>query len=203
MIIKKVIVGELATNCYVVADDKSKEALIIDPGDEADKIFQVVRENNFIPRAIVCTHFHPDHTGVAKEIGDKLNIPVYLHKNEAVMFNKRIMALLDMHDLPEINYLDDDSEIKIGEMTFKIIPTPGHSNGGISLYNDKVLFSGDTLFFKEVGRDDLPGGSWQELKASLKKLSELPPDTKVFPGHGRETTIASEIESNPYFEEIK
>ncbi|MFA4905369.1 MAG: MBL fold metallo-hydrolase [Candidatus Margulisiibacteriota bacterium] len=179
MNIKTTKVGELRTNCYIVSDDN--EALVIDPGFETEKILQEV--GGLKIKAVILTHGHYDHVTEAF----KLNAPVWIgEKDEAMMkltTGKKADRLLKDHDSFDICHL-----------TFVIYETPGHTPGGICLYNEKekVLFTGDTLFGADYGRTDLPGGSESEMVNSLKKLLKLPPETKVYPGHGHPTTIGDE-----------
>ncbi len=197
MIIKKVIVGELETNCYLIADEKTLEAAIIDPGDNADAILKAIRENKINPQYIINTHWHPDHIRANKELKDILKIPVCIHEKDAKMFGgpRAIIYSMMGYDVkmsaPD-KLLKDGDKIEFGSIGLKVIHTPGHSKGGICLYDGSVLFSGDTLFAGAVGRTDLLGGSDRELKKSIEKLFELPPDTKVYPGHGPETDIEAE-----------
>lgn len=202
MFLKKIIVGELQTNCYIVADENSKEALIIDPGAETEKILRVIEKNHLKPHYIVCTHGHPDHSGGIRELSEKINIPVYIHEKDAIMLNHPILSALGLETASSIQFLADGQEIKLGKLNFKVLHTPGHSMGSISLYSNKILFSGDTLFAGGVGRMDLPGGSQSDLVHSLKKLLSFSPDTKIYPGHGLETSIGEEKKSNPFIEEI-
>ncbi|MCX5726763.1 MAG: MBL fold metallo-hydrolase [Candidatus Saganbacteria bacterium] len=198
MFLKKIIVGELETNCYIVADEKTWDAMIIDPGEETEKVLLVIEENHLKPRYIICTHGHPDHSGEVKKLSEAINVPVYIHKEDALMLNGLVANYLGIKTPSSIAFLENDQEINLGDLRFKVIHTPGHSKGGICLYHDSVLFSGDTLFAGEVGRMDLPGGSKADLIRSLKRLFKLPEDTLVYPGHGEETSIKEEKRSNPF-----
>ncbi|MBI5699557.1 MBL fold metallo-hydrolase [Candidatus Saganbacteria bacterium] len=175
MNIKTIKVGELRTNCYIVSDDK--EALVIDPGFEIEKIAPEIA--GLKVKAIVLTHGHYDHVTEAFGLG----APIWIGEKDEFML---------LHSTGK----KADRPLKDGEMLqgFKIILTPGHTPGGICLYNEKekVIFTGDTLFAGDHGRTDLPGGSESEILSSLKKLLDLPPETRVYPGHGRPTTIGDE-----------
>jgi glyoxylase-like metal-dependent hydrolase (beta-lactamase superfamily II) len=165
MIIKTVIVGELETNCYIVASERTKEAMIIDPGDEADKIINAIEEDGLKPKLIINTHCHFDHVGANERLAKHFNIEMF----------------------------DGNKEIlRTGELEFRVIRTPGHAQESICLLGERALFSGDTLFAGDYGRTDLPGGSEKEMESSLKSLMGLPEDTRVYPGHGRSTTIGEE-----------
>ena len=172
-------VGSLQTNCYIVIDEKSQEAIVIDPGDEADKI--VSRLHGFKVKYIVITHGHPDHFGALDEIKDITQATVLMHPaDEWFMVPERAIG--------------DGDTIDFGKISLQVFHTPGHSKGCICLYTPGHLFSGDTLFATTCGRVDLPGGSMNEMIRSLKRLAQLPEGTKVYPGHDAETTIKLEKE---------
>lgn len=187
-------VGELETNCYLVSSDK-KEVLIIDPGDEPDKIIREIETLNLKPVGIVNTHGHPDHTGANVELGRKYGVPIYIHQEDA-HFLSPLNSILGRFlgyktRASKIDqFVKDGDEIKAGNLVFKVLHTPGHSPGGICLFAEGVLFSGDTLFKEDVGRSDLYGGSNEKLWKSIKeKLFVLPENTLVYPGHGPATSI--------------
>ncbi len=187
MLIHTLPVGELETNCYLVEDEKSREVLIIDPGDEAPKILKVLRERKLKPLYIINTHGHPDHASGNLELKEKIQIPILIHEFDA--------SMLSFIGSPKADrFLKDGDQINLGGLTFKVLHTPGHTPGSISLYSEveKVLFSGDTLFAGGIGRIDLPYSSPKDMAPSLKKLLSLPPETKVYPGHGGTTTIGEE-----------
>ncbi|MFC1643507.1 MBL fold metallo-hydrolase [Chlamydiota bacterium] len=196
--IKKIVVGPIETNCYIINDD-NKNSVVIDPGDQPEKINQYLDKNKLQVACIIQTHAHYDHIGATRIMQKKWDVPVYLRSEDVPMLNMdwSLWTGYPMDITPPKNpeLLDEKTEIKIASMTFKIIHTPGHSPGGICLYcvNDNVLFSGDTLFCDGIGRTDLPNGSYEEMKKSLNKLFEIfPDDTRVLPGHGPETTIGRE-----------
>lgn len=187
MLIHNLRVGPIGTNCYLVEDEASKECLIIDPGDYPGVILKTIEEKKLKPAAIVITHGHWDHVGANKKLKEKYHLPIMM--NEADLFGLKIT------DSPAPDRgLNENDEIKVGGLTFKVLQTPGHSPGGISLYleKEKVIFTGDTLFKETYGRVDLPGSSPEAMVFSLKKLLALPHETKVYPGHGRPTTIGAE-----------
>ncbi|MBN3032847.1 MAG: MBL fold metallo-hydrolase [Candidatus Saganbacteria bacterium] len=180
-------VGPIDTNCYLVEDETTKECLIIDPGDDAGAISQLIEKKQLKPAAIVITHGHWDHVGANKILKEKYNLPI--------MMSEEDVFGLKMTDSPAPDQnLKEDDEIKAGGLVFKVLQTPGHSPGGISLYSkeEKVVFTGDTLFKGAYGRVDLPGSSPESMVFSLKKLLALPRETKVYPGHGQTTTIGAE-----------
>lgn len=183
MNIEVVKVGELKTNCYIVKD--KNEAIIIDPGFEIEKILPHLK--NLKINAIILTHGHYDHVTDAFKLKEKVNAPVMMN------FEDEYMMVLSTN-IKANKHLEDKAVIKVGDLEFKVIHTPGHSKGGICLYNEKekILFSGDTIFHGTYGRVDLPGSSKIDMITSLKKLLSLPKDVKVFPGHGPATTIQDE-----------
>ena len=180
-------VGPIGTNCYLVEDEATKECLVIDPGDDAGAISRLIEKKHLKPAAIVITHGHWDHVGANKLLKEKYNLPI--------MMNEEDVFGLKMTDSPAPDKnLKEDDEIKAGGLVFKVMQTPGHSPGGISLYSkeEKVVFTGDTLFYGTFGRVDLPGSFPEAMVFSLKKLLALPRETKVYPGHGKPTTIGAE-----------
>lgn len=187
MLIHIVVVGPIETNCYIVEDEKSREAMVIDPGDEPRKILKFLEEHQLKPRCLVITHGHYDHIGANRELKEKTGAPILMHKND-------VFGLKVVDSPPADRHLEEGDEIKNGDISLRVIHTPGHSPGGICLYceKEKVLFSGDTLFADTYGRTDLPYSSEEEMAKSLQKLLKLPPDTKVYPGHGQSTTIGDE-----------
>ena len=179
MLIKTIKVGDLQTNCYIVIDEKSREAVVIDPGDEASKILSAIKDLKV--RYIILTHGHPDHFGAMDVLKKATRAPLLMNSEDGWFFK------------PDQELREGD-EIRFGELVFKVLHTPGHSKGGICLYSDGFLFSGDTLFSQGCGRIDLPGGSREEMEKSLKRLASLPDETQVFPGHDELTTIREEKE---------
>ena len=197
MIIKTVQVGELRTNCYIAASSKTREAIIIDPGDEAEKIIDAIEAEKLKPILIVNTHAHPDHVGANFKLAEKYDIVAALGEDGYKMIEDykgyfEDFSGLKIEDLSIEKLLKDNNIIDLGELKLKVIKTSGHSKGSICLYGDGVLFSGDTLFAGTYGRTDIPGGSEEEMQESIKKLMELPDETIVYPGHGDATTIAEE-----------
>jgi len=197
MLIEKFTVGPLETNCYIVSDAGSKEALIIDPGDEPDLLIDYIKGNNLILKYIICTHCHFDHIAVLSDIKEATGASVVIHKDDLDLYNniqkQGLMWGFEIEPLPEPDIFVSDGDIlTIGKIEFKILHTPGHSPGGLCILSGGILFSGDTLFYGSVGRTDLPGGNIEKLKKSFKYLMELPEKTIVMPGHGPETTIGKE-----------
>lgn len=187
MKIHTIIVGPIETNCYIVEDEKSQKAIVIDPGGEAEKIISFLEKHPLKIQAMVITHGHFDHIGAIRKLKEKTKAPILMHESD-------VFGLSVSDSPPADRFLKDHDNLEVGGLKFEVIHTPGHTPGGISLYckEEKILFSGDTLFAGNIGRTDLPYSSEEAMIKSLKKLLELPPETKVFPGHGKPTTIGRE-----------
>jgi|SRR5690625_479166 len=192
--------GPLQTNCYILY--KNNEALIIDPGNEAHRVIEFIESQSLIPQAILLTHAHYDHVGAVDEVRKHYQIDVYLHEAEAKWISDppyNSSGLFKHTEEPE--HILTESDLTIGDFTFTVIHTPGHSPGSVSFifHNDKKIFSGDVLFKYGVGRTDLYQSSPQALVHSLReKLYKLPDDFIVYPGHGTTTSIGEEKLNNPY-----
>jgi len=185
-------------NCYIVYDS-SNDGLIIDPGESYNKICSYIKENNVNPLAILNTHAHYDHIGGVKYLQDELNVPFYLHSSdEQTLKRANLLRILFEGKLsvpiPKIDvYIDQLEDVfLIGDMSIRILHTPGHTPGGICVIIQKNIFSGDTLMKGLVGRTDLPGGNRKHLIASLEKLLNLPGHTIIYPGHGSKTLLKNE-----------
>jgi glyoxylase-like metal-dependent hydrolase (beta-lactamase superfamily II) len=207
MIIKRLAVGQLETNAYVIGDEGTKLGVVIDPGDEGDRIMDVVKGNNLEINAIVCTHSHFDHIGAAGDIRKETGAKILLHKDDLEGYGlaKEQASFwgFDIEDLPQPDdYIDEGDTLQVGSLSFKILHTPGHSPGGISLYGEGIVLTGDTIFQGSVGRTDFPGGSIEQLKESFRRLLALPRETKVYSGHGPETTIGREKKENFFVKEF-
>lgn len=207
MHVQQITVGNMAVCCYILSCDQTKEAVIIDPGGDEDKILSYCRENNLSVKYIIDTHGHPDHVCGNGRIKEETGAEIVMHKQDAIFFwqpeVKEYFSMLGLPESPEPDKLVDDGDtITFGNESLKIMHTPGHTPGGICLYSEPNCFTGDTLFVGGVGRTDFPGGSTQELLQSIKgKLLTLPPDTVVWPGHGyggSKSTIDEEAKGNPF-----
>lgn len=207
MIIEKLIVGTLESNCFIIGDEDTKEALVVDPGDEPDRILDLIKESNLKVKFIVCTHAHFDHVGAVPDLKEQTNAKIVIHREDLDLYsNIEKQALLwgyEIDPLPEPDILvSEGNKIEIGNLRFEILHTPGHSPGGICLYGEGILITGDTLFAGSVGRTDLYGGDIQKLKNSFKRLMSLPEEIKVLPGHGPESTIGHERAYNFFSYEV-
>ncbi len=207
MIIKKLVVGPLENNCFIIADEKSKECFVVDPGDEPDRILDLIRENNFIVRYIVCTHAHFDHVAAVPDIKEETKAKIILHKEDLDIYrstkNQAALWGYEVDPLPEPDIFVSEGDIlEVGDLKFEVFHTPGHSQGSICLYGKGIVITGDTLFAGSVGRTDLHGGDINKLKKSFKRLISLPDEVKVLTGHGPESTIKKEKIDNFFSDEI-
>lgn len=207
MIIKRLAVGPLETNAYIVGDEETRQAIIVDPGDEPDRILDEVKSDNLNVESVICTHAHFDHVGAAGDIKKETGAKILLHESdlEAYGLAKDQAAFwgFSIDELPEPDdFIKEGDEIRVGNLSFKVLHTPGHSRGGICLYGEGVIITGDTIFQGSVGRTDFPGGSIDELKKSFKRIIDLPEKTKIYCGHGPETTVASERKYNFFVNEL-
>ena len=203
--IKSMTLGMVATNCYLIINKETKEALLIDPADNALRISNVIEENVCTLKAILLTHGHFDHIGGAAELKKASGTKVYaLAEEKKVCRTPELNLSAQMPPVVTIEadeWLTDGQTVETAGISFQVIATPGHTVGGCCYYCKEggFLFSGDTLFEESVGRTDFPTGSMSSLVRSVKeKLFVLPEDTKVYPGHGDITTIGREKQYNPY-----
>jgi glyoxylase-like metal-dependent hydrolase (beta-lactamase superfamily II) len=203
-LIATVVVGPLQVNCYLVACPKSREALVIDPGDDGDRILDVVRSNGWRLVRIVNTHGHFDHIGGNRAVIAATGAELLIHEADLPLMQRarthaQFYGLDTELSPPPDRLLKDGDRIEIGELTFEVIHLPGHSPGGIALLCGEHLFSGDILFADSIGRTDLPGGDHHALINGIRsRLWCLPEETVVHPGHGPDTTIGREMRTNPY-----
>jgi glyoxylase-like metal-dependent hydrolase (beta-lactamase superfamily II) len=204
MIIKKLAVGPIMANCFIVGCRETREAAVIDPGDEANRILLALAEAKLTVKHIIHTHGHFDHVGANKRMKAATGAPILIHALDAPMLStlSRSAAAWGMsaEDSPSPDRtIDEGDVIRFGSISFQVIHTPGHTLGGVSLLADGCLFVGDTLFAGSVGRTDFPGGDFDTLRSSIqKKLFTLGDEVKVFTGHGPETTIGEEKRHNPF-----
>ncbi|MGE4520607.1 MAG: MBL fold metallo-hydrolase [Desulfobacteraceae bacterium] len=208
MILKVLPVGPIMANCFVLGCEKTREAVVIDPGDEDERILMALADEKLTLKYIINTHGHFDHVAANKAMKDATGAQILIHEEDAPMLSHlSSMALsfgLSAEDSPPPDKMMKDGDIiKFGEISLKVIHTPGHSRGGVSLFceEEKLLFPGDTLFAGSIGRTDLPGGDYGTLIKNVRgRLFPLGDDVRVFPGHGPETTIGTEKKFNPFFQ---
>ena len=204
MIIKTLPVGPIMANCFIVGCEETLEAVVIDPGDEPDKILASLAESNLQVKFIINTHGHFDHVSANNGIHTATKAPILIHALDAPMLQQISASAanwgLSAEDSPAADRtIDDGDTITFGKITFKVIHTPGHTPGGVSLFTDGHVFVGDTLFAGSIGRTDFPGGDFGTLKSSIQdKLFALGDDVRVYTGHGPETSIGYEKRTNPF-----
>jgi hydroxyacylglutathione hydrolase len=200
MIIKTLIVGPLATNCYIVTDPVSGDSCIIDPGADAGRIQEILRNEHLAPKFIINTHGHGDHIAANKALG----LPVYIHRLDGDFLtdpdrNLSRMFMFGITSPKAARLLEDGDVVTLGKTSFTVLHTPGHTPGSISLEGDGVVFTGDALFAGSIGRTDFAYGDENLLMKSIaEKLLPLDDDTLVYPGHGESSTIGEEKSSNPF-----
>ena len=201
-------VGMIGTNCYIVYKDNTeslKEAVLIDPGDDAEKIYDKVEELGIKPVAVLLTHGHFDHMMAVDQLREKFECKVYLGKEEEALIKDPEQNVSAMFGRPmgtsADEFIEDGQLLQIAGFQIEVLATPGHTKGGVCYYlkEQEIAFSGDTIFEGSVGRSDFPGGSARELIRSIKdKLCVLPDDTQLFPGHGDSTVVSYEKQYNPF-----
>lgn len=202
MIIKQYTLGPISANNYLVVDENSKEAVLIDCSEMNSELLNDIKELGAKVKYILLTHGHFDHVLGVNEVKKALKAKVLINKDDVTQMDmtKSIMATfgLDVEENPSYDdFIDESSDISIGETKIKIIPTPGHTAGGVCYLIDGKLFTGDTLFKDYVGRTDLPGGNLEKLKNSIRNvLFKLDDSTEVYPGHNETTTIGYEKKYN-------
>ncbi len=204
MKVQSFTIGPLETNAYLVVDERSRQALLIDPGLESEGIYDVICAEGLTLSSIVNTHGHFDHVCGNAFFRAKTGAPVLIHREDAVIMQRaaeqaRAFGFQVAPPPPPDRLLDEGDEVVMGGTRMRILHTPGHTPGGICLYGEGVVLVGDALFAGSIGRTDLPGGSHEVLLASIRtKLLSLPDDTVVYPGHGPPTTIGAERTHNPF-----
>lgn len=205
MIIDRLVVGMLQCNCYLVGCEQTKKGIVIDPGGDAPLILDRVDKIGLTVEYIVNTHGHIDHIAANRPVKEATGAQIAIHEDDAewlVADQGAYARMLGVQSAgpPADVLLREDDEVVFGEERLKVMHTPGHSQGGISLLGDGVVFCGDTLFAMGVGRVDLPGGSWETLMSAIKtRLFTLPDETEAYTGHGPPTTIGREKRFNPWF----
>ena len=202
LIVRRLVVGQLQTNCYIVADNKEGEAIIIDPGDDAEYIQNALRDLNVSPQQIIATHGHFDHILAAFELQHAYEIPFWIHEKDRFLVERmqetaKYFLHIDVHDLPPKldMYLVQSQSVAVGEFVMHIVETPGHTPGSVCLYfkKENVLFTGDTIFADGgVGRTDFSYSSADDLKGSIKTILNFSETTQLYSGHGALTSVKAE-----------
>jgi len=206
MIHEILAVGPLQCNCSVFGDEESREAIVIDPGDDIEKIQEILDRHQLTVKAIAITHAHIDHIGGAAKLKQRTGAPVYMNESDLFLRDQLAMQAgwigVETPDAPEIDVsLKEGDTISLRDAAFLTLHTPGHTPGSISLHlpSENKLIAGDTLFRDSIGRTDLPGGNTRQILASIKgKLLTLDDSVVVIPGHGPATTIGRERERNQF-----
>ena len=205
MFLETLVVGQLQENCYIVACEESQEAVVIDPGDEAARIYRALDERELQLKFIINTHGHIDHIGGVAGLLEKVDVPFLMHQDDMYLLEglptDPIQAYLQITPPPDpTRFLKDGECLSAGGLEIHVLHTPGHTPGCVCFLVGESLFSGDTLFASSIGRTDLPGGNHAQLLASVReKLFPLEDKITVYPGHGPATSIGRERQNNPYF----
>ena len=203
MYVRTVTVGPFQENSYLVVDDQSRRAAIVDPGGEGPTLLKEIERSNATLEAIWITHAHVDHVGAIASVKERWNVPVYLHPldrrlYEAAGRQAEVYGVpFEEPPAPDEEFADGQ-KLKLGSAEMTVMHAPGHSPGHVVIYGNGIALVGDCLFAGSIGRTDLPMSNPQDLSESLKKIAALPPETVVYSGHGPETTIGEERVSNPF-----
>ena len=205
MILKRLAVGPLQTNCYILGCGRTQLAAVIDPGEDADQILIALAEDDLRLVYIINTHGHFDHAGANSRLKKVTGAQLVLHQADVPMILNQeaqgsMWGMTLENSPPPDRMVDEGDVIAFGDISLRILHTPGHSPGGISLVTDEIVFVGDSLFAGSIGRTDLPGGDYEALINNVKeKIFPLGDDVVVYPGHGPQTTVGQERRTNPFF----
>ena len=208
MILQGLTVGPFQENCYIVGDEASGEGALIDPGDEATRIALAVEQTEVEIGSIILTHSHIDHVGAVADLADEYACPVLLHAEAEQMLQnvqqQAVMMGVKFGRVPEVDrYIGTEETLQVGGVRLRSLYTPGHAPGHLAFYieGEGIVISGDAVFAGSIGRTDLPGGSMEVLMASIRdQILTLPDETRLYPGHGPETTVGNERATNPFLQ---
>ena len=203
MYVKTITVGAFQENSYLVVDDRSSRAVIVDPGSEGERLVEAIDRSGATLEAIWITHAHVDHVGAIAFVKRKWDVPIYLHPLDRRLYDAAGLQAqvygLPFEEPPAPDHeFADGQQIKVGDAEMTVLHAPGHSPGHVVIHGNGIALVGDCLFAGSIGRTDLPFSNPPQLAASLERISALPPETVVYPGHGMETTIGQERLSNPF-----
>jgi hydroxyacylglutathione hydrolase len=201
--VQTLTVGAFQENCYLVVDSRSGKAVIVDPGGEGERLVEAVDKSGATLEAVWITHAHVDHVGAIASIKQRWDVPVYLHPldrrlYEAAGRQAQVYGVQFEEPPPPDREFADGQQLKVGDVALSVMHAPGHSPGHVVIHGDGIALVGDCLFAGSIGRTDLPFSDPPQLAASLERISALPPETVVYPGHGMDTTIGEERRSNPF-----
>lgn len=196
MLIKTLPVGQLETNCYVVTDENALVCAVIDPGDESNTILDYIEDNKLSCKAILITHAHFDHVSAVNAMLEATGAELYMCEKDLELAKTGASGRFTPPE--NTHFYKDGDEVKVAGLTFKVMETPGHTPGGVTLICGDALFTGDTLFRGSCGRTDLPGGDMRAELRSLKRIASLEGDYEVYPGHAESSMLSIEREHNPY-----
>ena len=198
MTYRRIVVGDLAVNCCFVYDDE-KHAAVIDPGDDADRLIAYLKQEKLQIDAILLTHVHFDHIQAVRELQAATGAPLCVHEADIPALADPTFSMVRMpYELSADRALQDGDVVTVGQLTFTVLHTPGHTRGSVCYRCEETLFAGDTLFAGSIGRTDFAGGDFKAMRHSLARLAALSDDTRVIPGHGEGTTIGYEKRYNPF-----
>lgn len=196
MLIKTLPVGQLETNCYAVTDENALVCAVIDPGDESNTILDYIEDNKLSCKAILITHAHFDHVSAVNAMLEATGAELYMCEKDLELAKTGASGRFTPPE--NTHFYKDGDEVKVAGLTFKVMETPGHTPGGVTLICGDALFTGDTLFRGSCGRTDLPGGDMRAELRSLKRIASLEGDYEVYPGHAESSMLSIEREHNPY-----
>lgn len=204
MIVRARAVGPFAMNCHLVVCERTREAIVVDPGDEPQVIEKMIERDGAKVKALIGTHGHMDHVSAAEPIRKRLGVPFLLHKADLpwveMLPRQAMMFGLDVPEVPTVDrFLEDGQVIEVGDLRFEVRHTPGHTEGGVTIVGEGVAFVGDCVFLGSIGRTDLPGGHYETLIRAIRtRILDLADETLLHCGHGPKTTVGNERRTNPF-----